>query len=46
MTELRSIDLARRTVDALTGAVWEGVLTLPFGEESVARSVFDRLADD
>ncbi|MGM0447983.1 MAG: hypothetical protein ACQERM_07005 [Methanobacteriota archaeon] len=44
-TEVRRVELDRETVDALTGSEWEGVLTLPFGEESVARSVYDRLAD-
>jgi len=43
-TEVRRVELDRETVDALTGSEWEGVLTLPFGEESVAGSVFDRLA--
>ncbi|ELZ44131.1 hypothetical protein C464_14890 [Halorubrum coriense DSM 10284] len=45
-TEVRRVELDRQTVDALTGSEWEGVLTLPFGEESVARSVYDRLADE
>jgi hypothetical protein len=44
-TAVRRVELDRETVDALTGSEWEGVLTLPFGEESVARSVYDRLAD-
>jgi hypothetical protein len=44
-TEVRRVELDRETVDALTGPEWEGVLTLPFGEESVSRSVYDRLAD-
>ncbi|ELZ46889.1 hypothetical protein C463_03272 [Halorubrum californiense DSM 19288] len=44
-TEVRRVELDRETVDALTGSDWEGVLTLPFGEEGVARSVYDRLAD-
>ena len=44
-TEVRRVELDRETVDALTGSEWEGVLTLPFGEASVARSVYDRLAD-
>ncbi|VTT86534.1 hypothetical protein DM2_2572 [Halorubrum sp. DM2] len=43
-TEVRRVELDRETVDALTGSEWEGVLTLPFGEESVATSVFERLA--
>ncbi|TKX75413.1 hypothetical protein EXE46_04470 [Halorubrum sp. GN11_10-6_MGM] len=45
-TEVRRVELDRETVDALTDSEWPGVLTLPFGEESVARSVYDRLADD
>ena len=44
-TEVRRVELDGETVDALTGSDWEGVLTLPFGEERVARSVYDRLAD-
>jgi hypothetical protein len=44
-TEVRRVELDRETVDALTGSDWGGVLTLPFGEERVARSVYDRLAD-
>jgi len=43
-TEVRRVELDRETVDALTASEWKGVLTLPFGEESVAGSVFDRLA--
>ena len=45
-TEVRRVELDRETVDALTDSEWAGVLTLPFGQESVARSVYDRLADD
>ncbi|WP_241988394.1 hypothetical protein, partial [Halorubrum sp. SP3] len=45
-TEVRRVELDRETVDGLTSSEWGGVLTLPFGEESVARSVFDRLASD
>ena len=45
-TEVRRVELDRETVDALTGDEWAGVLTLPFGQESVAQSVYDRLADD
>jgi hypothetical protein len=45
-TEVRRVELDRETVDALTGSEWGGVLTLPFGQESVARSVYERLADD
>ncbi|RLM67719.1 hypothetical protein [Halorubrum sp. Atlit-26R] len=44
-TEVRRVELDGETVDALTGSDWEGVLTLPFGEERVARSVYGRLAD-
>ena len=44
-TEVRRVELDRETVDALTDTEWGGVLTLPFGEETVARSVYDRLAD-
>lgn len=43
-TEVRRVELDRETVDALTASEWGGVLTLPFGEESVASSVFERLA--
>ena len=45
-TEVRRVELDRKTVDGLTAAEWEGVLTLPFEESSVARSVYDRLADE
>ena len=45
-TEVRRVELDRETVDALTDSEWGGVLTLPFGEESVARSVYGRLADN
>ncbi|GAA0531399.1 hypothetical protein ABNG02_01660 [Halorubrum ejinorense] len=45
-TEVRRVELDRETVDALTDSEWGGVLTFPFGEESVARSVYDRLADN
>ena len=45
-TEVRRVELDRETVDALTDAEWGGVLTLPFGQESVAQSVYDRLADN
>jgi hypothetical protein len=45
-TEVRRVELNRETVDALTDAEWGGVLTLPFGQESVAQSVYDRLADN
>ena len=45
-TEVRRVELDRETVDALTGSDWAGVLTFPFAEESVATSVYDRLADE
>jgi hypothetical protein len=45
-TEVRRVELDRETVDALAGADWAGVLTLPFAEESVATSVYGRLADE
>ncbi|ACM58047.1 hypothetical protein [Halorubrum lacusprofundi] len=44
-TEVRRVDLDEATVSALTDEEWGGVLTLPFGEESVAASVYDSLAD-
>ncbi|MDB2224416.1 hypothetical protein PM023_06990 [Halorubrum ezzemoulense] len=44
-TEVRRVELDGETVGALTGSEWGGVLTLPFDEETVARSVYDRLAD-
>lgn len=44
-TEVRRVELDEETIDALTGTEWEGVLTLPFDEASVARDVYDRLAD-
>jgi len=43
--EVRRVDLDEATVSALTDEEWGGVLTLPFGEESVAASVYDSLAD-
>ena len=45
-TEVRRVELTREKVDALTASEWAGVLTLPFGQESVAQSVYDRLADN
>jgi len=45
-TEVRRVDLDEATVAALTDEEWGGVLTLPFGDESVAGSVYDSLADD
>jgi hypothetical protein len=44
-TEVRRVDLDEATVSALTDEEWGGVLTLPFGEESIAASVYDSLAD-
>jgi len=44
-TEVRRVELDGATVSALTDGEWGGVLTLPFGEESVAKSVYDSLAD-
>lgn len=43
-TEVRRVELDGATVDALTDDEWGGVLTLPFGEERVARSVYESLA--
>ncbi|WP_144798201.1 hypothetical protein [Halorubrum depositum] len=43
-TEVRRVELDEPTVRALTDDGWGGVLTLPFGEERVARSVYDSLA--
>ncbi|ELZ38814.1 hypothetical protein [Halorubrum tebenquichense] len=43
-TEVRRVELDEETADSLTASEWGGVLTLPFGEESVAESVFERLA--
>ena len=36
--------LVAPTVDALTDDEWGGVLSLPFGEERVAQSVYESLA--
>ncbi|WP_050033390.1 hypothetical protein [Halorubrum halophilum] len=44
-TEVRRVELDEATVSALTDAEWGGVLTLPFGQASVAESVYDSLAD-
>ncbi|WP_144926003.1 hypothetical protein [Halorubrum salsamenti] len=44
-TEVRRVELDDATVSALTDEEWGGVLTLPFGEASVAESVYDSLAD-
>jgi hypothetical protein len=43
-TEVRRVELDGPTVSALTDDEWGGVLTLPFGEEQVAESVYDSLA--
>jgi hypothetical protein len=43
-TEVRRVELDEPTVDALTDEEWGGVLTLPFGEERVAQSVYESLA--
>jgi len=43
-TEVRRVELDEPTVSALTDDGWGGVLTLPFGEERVAQSVYDSLA--
>lgn len=43
-SEVRRVELDGPTVDALTDAEWGGVLTLPFGEERVAQSVYESLA--
>jgi len=43
-TEVRRVELDEPTVDALTDDGWGGVLTLPFGEERVAESVYESLA--
>lgn len=43
-TEIRRVELDESTVAALTDAGWGGVLTLPFGEQSVAESVYESLA--
>ena len=43
-TEVRRVELDESTVSALTDDGWGGVLTLPFGEERVAESVYESLA--
>ncbi|WP_280586886.1 hypothetical protein [Halorubrum sp. Boch-26] len=43
-TEVRRVELDESTVSALTDEGWGGVLTLPFGEERVAQSVYESLA--
>lgn len=43
-TEVRRVELDDPTVSALTDDGWGGVLTLPFGEERVAESVYESLA--
>ncbi|MFC7185430.1 hypothetical protein [Halorubrum yunnanense] len=42
-TEVRRVELDEPTVAELTGD-WGGLLTLPFGEERVAESVYESLA--
>lgn len=44
--EVRRVDLDAATVESLMGDSWEGVLTLPFGEEVVAREVYAGLTGD
>ncbi|WP_123620197.1 hypothetical protein [Halorubrum sp. CSM-61] len=44
-TEVRRVELDEATVSALTDEEWGGVVTLPFGQASVAESVYDSLAD-
>ncbi|MGQ3330954.1 hypothetical protein [Halorubrum sp. FL23] len=44
-TEVRRVALDEATVSELTDEEWGGVLTLPFGEPSVAESVYGSLAD-
>ncbi len=41
---VREVDLDRPTVESLVDADWEGVITLPFTDESVAGRVYDALA--
>jgi hypothetical protein len=43
-TEVRRVELDESTVNGLTDDEWGGVVTLPFGEERVAESVYDSLA--
>ena len=45
-TEVRRVELDEATVSALTDEEWGGVVTLPFGEQTVAQSVYDSLADE
>lgn len=45
-TEVRRVELDEATVSALTADEWNGVVTLPFGEQTVAQSVYDSLADE
>ncbi|WP_066413257.1 hypothetical protein [Halorubrum aethiopicum] len=44
--EVRRVDLDDSTVAALTDEEWGGVLTLPFGDASVAESVYASLATE
>ena len=43
-TEVRRVELDAGTVASLTDDEWSGVVTLPFGQETVARSVYAELA--
>lgn len=43
-TEVRRVELDEATVSALTDDEWSGVVTLPFGEKTVAQPVYDSLA--
>ena len=43
-TEVRRVELDATTVASLTDDEWSGVVTLPFGQEAVARSVYAELA--
>lgn len=44
-TEVRRVELDETTVASLTDDEWGGVVTLPFGQKAVARSVYAELAD-
>jgi len=44
-TEVRRVELDATTVASLTDDEWNGVVTLPFGQKAVARSVYAELAD-
>ncbi|GAB7009616.1 hypothetical protein [Halorubrum trueperi] len=43
-TEVRRVEFDEERVAALTDDEWGGVLTLPFGQESVAADVYESLA--